>query len=85
MSKVVLTIFGKKIILEHTSAMKVMELVGDCEVFETKWNRDAKNITYDTYHVYKPDAQEILHNSVSVAPLPLELYEIAKLAGRPDR
>jgi len=81
MSKVVLTIFGKKIILEHTSAMKVMELVADCEVFETKW----KNIAYDTYHVYKPDAQEILHNSVSVAPLPLELYEIAKLAGRPDR
>jgi hypothetical protein len=24
----------------------------------------------DTYHVYKPDAQEILHNGVSVAPLP---------------
>jgi hypothetical protein len=81
MSKVVLTLFGKKIILEHTSAMKVMELVGDCEVFETKWNRDAD----DTYHVYKPNPQEILHNSVSVAPLPLELYEIAKLAGRPDR
>ena len=85
MSKVVLTIFGKKIILEHTSAMKVMELVGDCEVFETKWNRDDENFAADeTYHVYKPSPQEILHNSVSVAPLPLELYEIAKLAGRPD-
>ena len=80
MSKVVLTIFGKRLILEHASAMKVMELVGDCEVFETKWHRDAD----DTYHVYKPNPPEILHNSVSVAPLPLELYEIAKLAGRPD-
>ena len=80
MSKVVLTIFGKKIILEHTSAMKVMELVGDCEVFETKWNRDAD----DTYHVYTQNPDEILHNTITVSPLPLELYRIAKLAGRPD-
>jgi hypothetical protein len=56
-------------------------LLHDAEVFETKWNKDAD----DTYHVYSPDPTEILHNSMTIIPLPAELYRIAKLAGRPDQ
>jgi hypothetical protein len=35
--------------------------------------------------VYSPDPTEILHNSMTIIPLPAELYRIAKLAGRPDQ
>jgi hypothetical protein len=55
-------------------------LMHDAEVFETKWRKDED----DTYHVYAQDPSEILHNSITISPLPLELYRIAKLAGRPD-
>jgi len=66
--------------LDHDKAMKVLDLLYDAEIFETKWRKDQD----DTYHVYTQNPDEILHNTITVSPLPLELYRIAKLAGRPD-
>ncbi len=80
MSKVLLSWHGRKCVLEHDKAMKVLDLLHDAEVFETKWRKGED----DTYHVYSPDPNEILHNSMTVAPLPAELYRVAKLAGRPE-
>lgn len=80
MSKVLLSLYGRKCVLDHEKAMKVLDLLYDAEIFETKWRKDQD----DTYHVYTQNPDEILHNTITISPLPLELYEIAKLAGRPD-
>jgi|TARA_R110000803_G_scaffold26172_1_gene62175 hypothetical protein len=80
MTKVLINIGGRKYVLDRDKAVQILELMSGYEVFESRWHKGSD----DTYHVFKPDASEILHNGVNISSLPVDLYEIAKLAGKPE-
>ena len=81
---VVIDLGWQKVVMPRESALKMVELLEKSEVYEDKyWSRDertAKGITEEyTYHVYPND------KSYNMKIITDELYQMAKLAGKPEK
>jgi hypothetical protein len=68
---------GRSFVVDVDVAVKVMNLLSDCEVYETQWHSETKAYTK---HVYTPD-----ESPVRLALIPNGMYAMCKAAGKPER
>lgn len=79
---IVIDIGWNKIVLPREEAIQFVEILEKAEVFEEKWidrNDRVEGGPDHTYHVYPNDKQ------YAMRLLPTQMYQMAKLAGRPEK
>lgn len=81
MSKVIVSLGYKSVVLDAAKAVAVAELVADAEVYESKWHsKSDSREPYNTHHVY-PMTQD--NSFFSMQLISNETYNMYKLAGKP--
>jgi len=81
MSKVIVNLGYRSIVLDAEKAIAIAELMQDAEMYQSKYHSaENGNSSYNTYHIYpvEPDsgfAMQLITN---------ESYNMYKLAGKPD-
>jgi hypothetical protein len=66
--------------MDTEKAVSMMELLDGLEIFEENWHREENGKpSYNSYHVYDPEEPAI----GSIKLLPTNIYQVAKLAGKP--
>ena len=78
MAKVIMTFGYKSYVVDGDKALHIMELLQGAEQYESKYRSVADGGT--THHIYEPDL-----SMAELKFLPNELYQMYKLAGKPDR
>ncbi len=77
---IVVDLGWNRFVLGREEGIKLVELLEKAEVYEEKWidraDRGADGAEY-SYHVYPND------KTIAMRLLPTQLYQMAKLAGRP--
>ena len=81
MSKIVMRIGYKDLVLSPEAALAIISAIADAEVYEQVWHRGEDGASHYTHHVYPQNPTE----KMSVEILSNELYRMAKLAGEPVR
>ena len=76
---IVINVGYTKYIMENAKAVKLIELLEDAEVYENKYGRDSSGESYTTYHVYPNE------DNFSMELIPATKYQLAKLAGKPNK
>jgi hypothetical protein len=75
MAKVKVVIGYKEYVIDADAGLKLLEILGDAEIFESKYHSGADN----TYHIYaQPE------NPATLQLIPKSLYTLWKLAGKPE-
>ena len=80
-AKIIVAMGYRKFVMDADRALKVVELLHDAEIYETKYHGagDGKS-PYNTHHVYDNDDGT---SNISIELMPEAMYAIAKLAGKP--
>lgn len=76
MAKCVIDFVHSNYVVDADKALKLMELLSDAEVYQTRWNREEDGGT--TKHIY--DADRVC----SLELLADAKYKMYKMAGKPD-
>jgi hypothetical protein len=80
-TKCVVSLGWKSFVLDTNKAITLLEILDGCEVYEEEWHREADGKpSYTTYHVYP--TEEL---GASLKLLPSNIYNVAKLAGKPEK
>jgi hypothetical protein len=81
MAKIVLDMGYKSFVMDTKDGVALMEVLGRAEIYEEKYHREegASSSTY-TYHVYPMDVR----SGISMRLLGDELYQMYKIAGKPN-
>lgn len=77
MSKVIISFGYKSYVVDGDKALQIMELLQGAEQYEYKYRSASEGGT--THHVYDTDL-----SMLDIKFLPNELYQLYKLAGKPE-
>lgn len=81
MSKVVVNLGYRSIVLDADKAIALAELVADAEMYQSKYHSGENGKpSFNTYHIYPAEPD----NGFSMQMLTNESYNMYKLAGKPD-
>lgn len=78
MAKIILTFGYKSFVVDGNKALQIMELLQGAEQYECKYRTATEGGS--THHVFATDI-----TAVDLKFLPNDLYQMYKLAGKPDR
>ena len=78
MSKCVVSVGYKNFVLDAEQGVQLLELLGNAEIYEEKWHSETKD---NTNHIYPNDDSGM----VNLRLLPQSFYNMAKLAGKPNK
>ena len=82
MSKVVITLGYRSIVLDADKAIALVDLVSGAEMYESKYHSKTDTTdSHNTYHIY-PMTQE---NAFNMQLITDESYKLYKLAGKPEQ
>jgi len=82
MGKVIMEGWGsRQLVLDADVVSKIEELIEGFEIYEEVRHRDDEY----TYHIYEPNARQIMRDGVSFKVISTVSYNLAKLAGRPPK
>ena len=76
-TKCVVSLGWKSFVMDTSKALTLLELLDGCELYEEVWDSDTK---LTAYHVYP--MEEL---GASVKLMPTNIYNVAKLAGKPQK
>jgi hypothetical protein len=81
MSKVIVNLGYRSIVLDAEKALTFISMVQDAEMYQSKYHSGENGKpSFNTYHIYPMDAD----NGFSMQMLTNESYNLYKLAGKPD-
>jgi len=81
MSKVIVNLGYRSIVLDAEKALTFISMVQDAEMYQSKYHSGENGKpSFNTYHIYPMDAD----NGFSMQMLTNESYNMYKLAGKPD-
>lgn len=81
MSKVIISLGYRNVVLDTEKAVALMEMLQDAEMYESKYHSAADGKpSYNTHHIY-PMTQE---NAFTMQLVTNESYNMYKLAGKPE-
>lgn len=81
MSKVIISLGYRNVVLDTEKAVALMEMLQDAEMYESKYHSAADGKpSYNTHHIY-PMTQE---NAFTMQLVTNEAYNMYKLAGKPE-
>jgi Tfp pilus assembly protein PilE len=81
MSKVILNLGYRSIVLDADKAVAMLTMLEDAEMYESKYHSKTDVMTsHNTYHIY-PMTQE---NAFNIQLITNESYNMYKLAGKPN-
>jgi hypothetical protein len=82
MSKVVVNLGYRSIVLDAEKALTFISMVQDAEMYQSKYHSSGETgkPSFNTYHIYPMDAD----NGFTMQMLTNESYNMYKLAGKPD-
>lgn len=81
-TKCVINLGYKSYVMDTNKALTLLELLDSVEIYEEEWHREEDGKpSYTTYHVYPPEEMGV----ASVKLLPTNIYNVAKLAGKPEK
>lgn len=79
-AKIIISLGYRKFVLDLEKATKVIDLLSDAEMYESKYHGSADgNPSYNTHHVYANEDT----NQIGLELMPEAMYALAKLAGKP--
>ena len=82
-AKIIISTGYRKFVLDADKALKVVELLHDAELYETKYHSATNgHDSYNSHHVYENDEST---SNITIELIPEAMYAVAKLAGRPDK
>jgi uncharacterized metal-binding protein len=82
MSKAVVEIGYRKLVLPLAKAVQVVDLLGDAEIYETAYHKDEVNDkSVKTHHIFGVD----IDNSIQMHIISDVEYSKYKLAGKPKK
>jgi hypothetical protein len=67
-------------VMDTQKAFTLLELLGDAEVYEYKWRKDAPA----THHIYNKQEKDKSDPFEMLKLMPDSFYKLAKLAGKPN-
>ena len=76
-TKCVVNLGYKSFVMDTSKALTLLELLDGCELYEEEWHSNDKRTTYHVYPMEELGA--------SVKLLPTNIYNVAKLAGKPQK
>lgn len=79
MAKALVQLGYSSYVMDAQAALKLTELLAEAELYEEKWRRSEEGGT--THHVYPQDDSESMR---IIKIMPNTLYQIAKMAGKPE-
>jgi len=79
MAKVVVILGWKKYVVDSADAIKIAEVLGKAELYDTKYTKDEESNPTVLHYVYPQDEEKFV-----MEVLPDNLYRMAKLAGKPE-
>ena len=80
-AKIIISMGYRKFVVDSDKALKVVELLHDAEMYETKYHSAANGAdSYNSHHVYDNDDST---SNISIELMPEAMYAVAKLAGKP--
>lgn len=80
MSKVVIRVGHRELVVTPAAALAVIDAVASAEIYESKWHRgEGAEGSYYTHHIYP----QSFTDKMSLEVLTDELYRMAKMAGAP--
>lgn len=79
MAKVVVILGWKKYVVDSADAIKIAEVLGKAEMYDTKYTKDEAGDHTMLHYVYPQDEEKFV-----MEMLPDNLYRMAKLAGKPE-
>lgn len=81
MSKVIVNLGYRSIVLEAEKALALISMLEDAERYESKYHSGENGkSSFNTYHIYPVDVDNGFHMQM----LTNESYNLYKLAGKPD-
>lgn len=81
MSKVIVNLGYRSIVLEAEKALAFISIVQDAEMYQSKYHSgETGKPSFNTYHIYPVDAD----SGFNMQMLTNESYNLYKLAGKPD-
>lgn len=75
--KAIVEVGYKKYVMDAKEALTLLEMLGKAEMYETKWSQGSSS-----HYIYPQDQSEFIRE---LRIMPQALYNIAKLAGKPER
>lgn len=79
MAKIAISIGWKKYVLDSADAVKLAEILGKAEMYDTKYLSNSESGNTLLHYVYPQEDEKFL-----MEILPDNLYRMAKLAGKPQ-
>jgi hypothetical protein len=79
MAKIAISIGWKKYVLDSADAVKLAEILGKAEMYDTKYTSNSEGGNTMLHYVYPQEEEKFL-----MEILPDNLYRMAKLAGKPQ-
>lgn len=80
MSKVVIRVGHKELVMTPAAALAVLDAISGAEVYEAKWHRgEGAGDSYYTNHIYP----QSFTDRMSFEVITDEMYRMAKMAGAP--
>ena len=76
--KAIVTLGYVKYVVDADEAVTIANIIANAELYTEKWRKAEEGGT--THHVWEQDA----NNDVSMKVLPVSLYRMYKLAGKPE-
>lgn len=81
-TKCIVNLGWRSFVMDTNKALTLLELLDGCEVYEEDWHRETEGKPgYTTYHVYAPEEPSV----GTVKLLPTNIYNVAKIAGKPEK
>ena len=81
-TKCIVKLGWKTFVMDTNKALTLLELLDGCEVYEEEYHTGmADRPSYTTYHIYSQEEPEM----ATVKLLPTNIYNVAKLAGKPEK
>jgi hypothetical protein len=77
--KAVVQMGYKSYVMDTEKALTMLEMLTEAEVYESKWEDKTKTVAH---YVYQQDCNDFVRD---VKILPKALYNLAKLAGKPNK
>ena len=77
-TKCIVNLGWKTFVMDTSKALTLLELLENCEIYEDNWDSTTK---VTTYHVYQPEEPSV----ATLKLLPTNIYNVAKLAGKPEK
>jgi len=81
MSKVIMNLGYRSIVVDADKALTIAELLQDAETYQSKYHSAQNgNPSYNTFHIYPVEAE----NGFTMQLITNEAYNLYKLAGKPE-